>query len=361
MRYIKPSLIILIILTSCSAQKRYTQVSIQGEKIFINGSPTLHGIEWNGISMEGLLPNARLVQGIFDDLNPETVDNWKYEDTGEWDPDRNTNEFVAAMESWRNHGLLGFTINLQGGSPFGYSNQQPWYNSAIDSLGDLRPGYMARLEKIIDRSDELGMIVILGIFYFGQDDRLENDEAVRSAVINTVNWLHDHRYRNVLIEIANECNLSRYEQPLVKDDKVHELIELAQSIVRNGHAYPVSVSFSGNKLAGNKVIEVADFILLHGNGVNDPERISEMVELTRSAPTYSPKPIIFNEDDHYDFDSTSNNMIEAFKAGASWGFFDYRRKGEPYEAGFQSVPVDWQISHSRKIEFFGKLKEITGS
>lgn len=32
------------------------------------------------------------------------------------------------MESWREHGLLGFTINLQGGSPQGYSKEQPWEN-----------------------------------------------------------------------------------------------------------------------------------------------------------------------------------------------------------------------------------------
>jgi hypothetical protein len=33
----------------------------------------LKGIVWNGINMEGLLPNSRMVQGIFDDENPETV------------------------------------------------------------------------------------------------------------------------------------------------------------------------------------------------------------------------------------------------------------------------------------------------
>ena len=83
--------------------------------------------------------NARLVQGIFDDLNPDTLNRWAYPDTRQWDPERNTREFIAAMAEWRRHGLLGFTINLQGGSPEGYSQSQLWHNSAFESDGSLRP------------------------------------------------------------------------------------------------------------------------------------------------------------------------------------------------------------------------------
>ena len=45
--------------------------------------------------------NSRMVQGIFNDENPETSGKYKYPDTGEWDPERNTREFVAAMAEWR--------------------------------------------------------------------------------------------------------------------------------------------------------------------------------------------------------------------------------------------------------------------
>ncbi|MBE0654741.1 MAG: hypothetical protein IH594_13140 [Bacteroidales bacterium] len=354
--------VIFIMLFSCGENKptsRMTEVTFDNEKIFINGVPGLQGIQWNGIDMEGLLPNARLVQGIFDDLNPETVDLWKYPDTGEWDPDRNTREFVAAMPDWRAHGLLGFTICLQGGSPQGYSSFQPWHNSAIDSLGNLRQDYMNRLEKIMDKSDELGMVTILGIFYFGQDERLTGDEAAKNAVRNTIDWLIEKGYRNVLIEIANECNNNAYSISVIKEDRAHELIELAQNYSdEKGYRYPVSTSFNGNTLPPSKTVEVADFILLHGNGVNNPSRITEMVELVRAMPEYKPMPIIFNEDDHFDFDKEQNNMLAAFRAGASWGYFDYRMKDEGFEAGYQSVPVDWKIGHERKIAFFGKLKEI---
>src|SRR5262249_19714093 len=165
--------------------------SIVGDAFHINGQPTYPGRTWQGHKIEGLLLNSRMVQGIFDDLNPETAKQWAYPDTGRWDADRNTREFVAAMPLWRPHGLLAFTIDLQGGSPQGYSKDQPWHNSAIAADGSLRPDYLQRLAQILDKADELGMVAIVGIFYFGQDQRLENEAAVKRAVDNTVDWVFD--------------------------------------------------------------------------------------------------------------------------------------------------------------------------
>src|SRR5262249_24536763 len=70
--------------------QRKTTVSIQGDMFYINGQPTYKGRRWNGKKIEGLLLNSRMVQAIFDDLNPDTVDRWKYPDTQKWDPERNT-------------------------------------------------------------------------------------------------------------------------------------------------------------------------------------------------------------------------------------------------------------------------------
>jgi len=336
-----------------------TTIAINGENFIINGKPALEGVVWNGINMEGLLPNSRMVQGIFDDLNPETAERWKYPDTQTWDPDRNTNEFVAAMDDWYAHGLLAFTINLQGGSPMGYGNKN-WYNSAFYEDGTLREEYMIRLKKILDKADEIGMIPIVGLFYFGQDQNLKDDEAVKTALKNSVNWILDKGYENVMIEVANECNNRKYDRDIIKEENIHELINLAKSIHKNGKRLLVATSFNGNTLPPPNVVEVSDFILIHGNGVNEHERITEMVEQVRAMPEYKTMPIVFNEDDHFDFDKPMNNMLAAFKAHASWGYFDFRMEGEGFENGFQSVPVDWGITSDRKKAFFGKLKEITG-
>jgi hypothetical protein len=103
-----------------------TVVDIRGERFFINDEPRYKGRTWNGSPIAGLLFNARMVQGVFDDANPETRTIWQYPDTHVWDPERNTKEFVEAMDDWRT----------------------------------------------------LGMVVILGLFYFGQDQFLADETAV---------------------------------------------------------------------------------------------------------------------------------------------------------------------------------------
>ena len=224
-----------------------TVVSIRGEKFYINGHPTYEGRTWKGARVEGLLLNSRMVQGIFDDLNPETVANWAYPDTGRWDPERNTREFLAAMPEWRRHGLLCVVVNLQGGSPRGYSREQPWHNSAFEADGSLRPAYMDRLGRIIDRADELGMVVMLGYFYFGQDQRLKDERAVRRAVDEATNWLLDRGDTNVLVEVNNECDIL-YDHPVLRPEKVHELISRVRALERDGRRLLVGTSMSGGKL-----------------------------------------------------------------------------------------------------------------
>lgn len=85
-----------------------TEVSIAGDSFRINSRPTYAGRTWNGHKIEGLLFNSCMVQGIFDDLNPETNTQRAYPDTHKWDAERNTREFIAAMPEWHRHGLRAF-------------------------------------------------------------------------------------------------------------------------------------------------------------------------------------------------------------------------------------------------------------
>ncbi len=336
---------------------RHTSVSIVGDEFYINGQPTYAGRAWHGHKLQGLLLNARLVQGIFDDRNTNTLSWWSYPDTGKWDPERNTREFIAAMPEWRRRGLLAFTINLQGGSPRGYVSAQPWYNSAFEEDGSLRPDYTARLERILDRADELGMVVILGYFYFGQDQRLRDEAAVVRATDNATQWIINHGWRNVLVEINNECNV-RYHHPILQPARVHELIQRVQAVKHDGRRLLVSASYGGGAIPRQNVVYTADFLLLHGNGVPDPKRIGEMVHQTRAVPGYTDKPILFNEDDHYDFEKPENNFTAAVAAYASWGLYDQGTNN--YVDGFQSPPVNWGIMTQRKRGFFALVGDMTG-
>jgi hypothetical protein len=336
-----------------------TEVSIKADQFFINGLPTYQGRNYKGVKVEGLLMNSRMVQGIFDDLNPQTRDRWKYPDTGTWDPDRNVHEFVDAMAEWRRHGLLSFTINLQGGSPEGYSKEQPWHNSAFDENGGLRNAYLLRLSKILDRADELGMVPMVGCFYFGQDQRLKDEGALKKAVSNTAGWLLDQGYRNILLEISNECDNKSYDHAILRPDRMPELLELAKSVQHNGRRLLVGTSFNGGRIPHAAVAAASDFLLLHGNGVTDPLRIAEMVRQTRQLPTYRRMPILFNEDDHFDFEKPVNNMLKALEGYASWGYFDPGKSD--YSDGYQCPPVNWGINTERKRAFFRLLKEVTGA
>jgi hypothetical protein len=338
---------------------RKTEVSIVGQAFHINGRPTYTGRTWQGYKIEGLLLNSRMVQGTFDDLNPETVKQWAYPDTGRWDAGRNTQEFLAAMPLWRKHGLLAFTLNLQGGNPRGYGQDQPWHNSAIEPDGRLRADYMQRLERILDRADELGMVAIVGIFYFGQDQRLADEAAVKRAIDNAVDWILKRGYKNVLIEVDNECNVRKYDHEILMPERVHELIEQVKSRTRAGYRLLVGTSYGGGAIPKENVVRASDFLLIHGNGVTDPKRIAQMVRQCREVPGYRPMPILFNEDDHFAFDQPDYNFKAAASEYASWGYFDYRMQGEGFDDGYQSVPVNWGISSPRKKAFFEKLKAIT--
>lgn len=349
----------LLATTSLFAQR--TEVTIKGEEFHINGRPTYEGRYWNGHKIEGLLMNSRMVQGIFDDItnSPKAAEKFAYTDTKEWSADRNTAEFIASMEEWHSYGLLGFTLNLQGGSPMGYGGNVGFVNSAFDKDGKFRDDYKIRLKRVLDRADELGMIAILGYFYQGQDQYLNDDKAVYRAVEEATAWVLESGYRNVIVEIANECDVKSYERDIIKVENIHKLIEFAKSINRDGRSLLVSTSLKGCSIPTEEIVTASDFILIHGNGMGRPDQMIKALTNTRALKNYTPKPIVVNEDDNYNFDSRFSNIALATENYASWGFFDYRREGEALNEGFQSVPVDWTVNSGRKKAFFEKVKEIT--
>lgn len=344
---------------SAETPEHRTHVSIVADQFFLNGQPTYPGRVWRGHRIEGLLLNSRMVQGIYDDLNPATAPRWAYPDTGKWDAARNTREFIAAIPQWRAHGLLAFTLNLQGGSPQGYSKEQPWINSSFAPDGSLRPEYTARLAAILDEADRLGMVVILGYFYFGQDERVLDEAAITRAVDHATHWVLEHGYTNVLIEVNNECDVKSYDHAILQPARVSELIARVRGITHDGHRLLVGTSYGGGGVPGDNVLAVSDFVLLHGNGKNDPDRIRKMISATRARSVWRAMPVVVNEDDHFDFEKSDNHFVAALGENASWGYFDPGKSD--YSDGYQCPPVNWGINTPRKQEFFNLVAEITGT
>ncbi|MBM4418680.1 MAG: hypothetical protein FJ033_10265 [Chloroflexi bacterium] len=343
-----------------------TRISIVGEDFHVNGQVTYLGRTWRGHRIEGLLLNSRMVQTTFDDANPETRDRFAYPDTGRWDPERNLAEFVHMVPEYRRHGLLGVTLNLQGGSPEGYSKVQPWDNAGFTAAGELHSGYRDRLTRALAALDAAGMVAIVGIFYFGQDERLSDEAAVRRAVAQVSDTLLDGGHTNAIVEINNECDVPRYEHEILQPHRVHELVEQVRATTRGGRRLLVGTSYRGRSVPSEQVLAVSDLALIHGNGVVDPEYIGEMVRETRKRAG-RPMPIVFNEDDHFDFDRPRNNMVVAIENHASWGYFDPASGAggagvrSNYIDGFQNVPVNWRINTDRKRGFFDLVREMSGA
>ena len=346
--------------SASEAPARATTVSIRGGDFLINGRLTYEGRTWRGHRVEGLLMNNRVVQGTFDDLNPETVKRWSYPDTGRWDPERNNREFLAAMPSWKSHGVLAFTVNFQGGSPEGYSKGQPWENHPFNPDGSLRLAFMTRMKRILDEADRLGMVPIVGLFYFGQSPRLQTDENVIRATDTLTQWLLAGGWKNLLVEINNEANPT-YRPPILRLDRVHELIaRVRDTRSPDGRRLLVGTSFPVKVMPTVEAVRASDFVLLHGNAFPDSAALVAKIRATRSLNPARTIPVLVNEDDHFDFEAPAGRLASAVAEHVSWGWFDWRRQGESFDEGYQSVPVNWGLSSPRKRAFHARIAEITG-
>ena len=120
--------------------KPITKVGIDGNDWLVNGEPTYKGRIFGDISIEGLLLNSRMANGIFDDTNSFTRDLWAYPDTGVWEPKRNTDEMTKMFPNYWKYGLRAVSINIQGGSPLGYYRDEDlWIRELVSRVKKNHP------------------------------------------------------------------------------------------------------------------------------------------------------------------------------------------------------------------------------
>ena len=323
------------------------EVSIQGEKFYINGVRTYSG----GI-LDGTLPNSRMVNATFDDANPATIENWDYPNGAPYDPNRQANEFIAALPSYKAKGLLAVTLNFQGGDPVHGAINQPWDNTAFNSNGSLKSAYLTRMDGIIRALNAQGMVAILGYFYQGQDQRLANEAAVIAATGNATAWVLSQGYTNVMIEVSNEADNAGYNYAILKPPRVVELInQVKTQSINYGRRLYVSTSLNGGHLPSVAIRNASDFFLLHGDG-QSPSQITAMINTARAWGFN--KPIVFNEDS-----PSTANFQAATNGHASWGYHDWGANN--YIDGFQSPPTNWTINTVNKRNFFNLLDSYAHS
>ena len=109
------------------------------------------------------------------------------------------------------------TVSLQGGSVCGNDPQDKSHAqcstasyqkivSGFDVNGGMKPAWFARLERILEATDRLGMVVFLQLFYPKQAGRFRTNDAVVKAVEGATDWLLEKKYRNFVLDVCNECD-----------------------------------------------------------------------------------------------------------------------------------------------------------
>lgn len=357
-----------------------TTIGIHHTDFTINGVPTYLGQHVDGHRIEGLLFNVRAVQATFDDSNPATRPRWAYPDAGTWDAQRNTDEFCAALPTWRDHGVLAFTINFQGGGPdYRPDVYHHFNNNAFTAAGDLKPAYADRLEQVIAAADALGMIAIVGLFYGKHMQKFDGDNALWHAADSALSFLRELRRKNILIELANELNvcweMAGYEavSPHGAHLTLHLLRERYPMFLYGASGGGMNIT-TGEGVPSGELVEASDFVLLHGNGC-DAAQLAAGIQATQALPTFQqqPKPLMINEDS-----IGIPNLDTAWCNRCSWGYYDQgygshwidqygnytahaREAKVEHLSGFQTPPINWTINTNEKRAFFRRVKHLTGA
>lgn len=301
-----------------------THLSISGESFLINDQLTYAELPNSRAAVHGLLMNARFIQGIFDDrAEPERFARWGQT---QWDPEKHTDDLVAALPEWYRYGLRAFTIGLQGGGPCFTVDNDTIDNNPFGTDGtQLDQAYADRLDRLIRAADGLGMIVIVSLFYGSQTRFLKDGKAVRSAVATASNHLKENAYSNVIIEVANEYDIPPFKiHPILYyPEGIAALCDLAR--VESG-GIPVGCSGKGGSY-NREIAEASDVILIHGNGTNR-QRLYNMITEIRGWGLN--RPIVTNEDSQ-----ALGQMEVAFRTQTSWGYYNNMTKQEP--------PANWSV------------------
>ena len=316
-----------------------TRLAIKGQDFYINGKLTYSEIENADRDVQGLLMNARFIQGVFDDK----IDRSRFNRFGKiFDPDKNTDDLIAALPEWYNHGLRAFTVGLQGGWPVFTIMVDEIDNNPFGKDGKLDKAYADRLDRVIRAADSLGIVVIVNILYWAQANHLYDGVAIKNSIKNTASFLRENGYTNVIIDVANEFNIDRWEKHnfIRSPETIQLLINLARE---ESGGLPVGCSGGGGYF-NKKVAEVSDVVLIHGNGLTQGKYYDLIKKTQEIAPD---KPILCNEDS-----PCFTRLDVARLTHTTWGHYDNFTKQEP--------PCDWGITPGQDTFYARRMARTVG-
>ena len=311
------------------------KISIDGDRWLLDGElPHL------GSPAEGLLVNVRMVNSVFEDDRsdlPAVLDGFE--------PDANTNRFIAQISDYVTHGVRAFTLSLQGGTP-GYEGA---VNSAFNADGSLRDAYLQRVSRVIRAADENGCAIILSCLYQRQHSHLRalmSQASIHHAITQTAKWVVSEGFTHVILEIANEFAHAGYANwPdgawLRSCEGQVELIQAAKAAAPD---LIVSTSGMGSGEMFESVARAGDYTIIHFNNT-ETDAIPSRVEASK---VYS-KPVVCNEDDKIGPVGAKAARL-AIVSGAGWGFM--------HSAKNQSAPFEFE-GRNDDPEVYDMLSRLT--
>lgn len=325
----------------------------------------------------GRLMNLRIAQAI-------VHDEWLTEFP--FDPEKNTDRVIAALDTYKAHGILAINVSLQAGNP-GYNKEMAeikrdraykagpgkgMHTSAFRPDGSLKPEWMARLKRLQRALDQRGMILNLMYFYQSQDEIFPDTASIERATANATDWLIDNDCRNVIVEIANEFDIRGWDHNYWIKDNLDKLIGIVRARLKAKNAQfnlPVSASTGPSTAVIPQIRDHADLTMIHGN--NKPVEFKGRRTAELFADPKMPGPIYMNEDDSGRETTPAilkNELASCdavFKAGGSWGYMPWRQTQMfPFRhmmpAKTSTLREGMKLEESDPIYFKAVLEHIRG-
>jgi len=281
---------------------------------------------------QGKIMNLRLAQALFHD-------EWMREQP--FDPDRNTQSVIQALDLYKRHGVLMINVSLQGAhagydkavngidreNAFRLGPDKGAAVSAFRADGTLKSGWMARLEQLLRATDERGMFVNLMYFYQGQDEQFQSTQAIHKAAWNITDWLIAHNFRNIIVDVANEYDLPGPQwdfKGYIPQNIIPLIDEVRDRFKHSGYVLPIGASSDGRMRYPQSLQGQVDVVLVHGNGRDPKEKAHRVAELREAM-----RPVLMTEDDngrastleHLNADLASCDIF--FHRAAGWGYMPW--------------------------------------
>lgn len=316
-----------------------TVLTIDGTKFRINGELIYSEIPNSNPRTHGMLMNNRFIQGIFDTTNPDLFKRYNKD----FDAETNTNEMIAALPQWYAKGLRAITVGMQGGgSCFSIKGQDLGNNPYSEDGLTIDPAYLARLDKVIEACDKIGMVVIVSYLYGFNAVQLKYAQTIINIVKTMSTYLKDKGYKNVIIEIANENNINTFK-PLPIVQNPHGMVSLINFAKECCGGIPVGCS-GGGGYVNEEICRASDVAIIHGNGESRGKFYNHIL---RTKGYSGNKPVIINEDSQ-----AIGQLQVCEELQTSWGYYNNMTKQEP--------PTYWEITKGEEEYFCWRMAHMIG-